>query len=136
LPMPLACGAIAMAMLIAQNKHTLTPRELRQLLIETGTPQAQSNKHIGPFPNLLKLKHRLVPGPDYDLDGVVKFNDFIQFAAYYQASDRAADLNGDGLVNFDDFLVFTRSFNGPAKWAVMPAAKWAVKRIDGQRKIA
>lgn len=135
LPKAMACGAIALALLEAAGKSTLAPRELRKLLIETGTPQKPDYRHIGPFPNLIRLKHRLIPGPDYDLDGMVRFNDFIQFASYYQEGNLGADLNGDGVVDFQDFLVFAQHFNGPAKWVVMQAAKFAIRRIDGQKAV-
>jgi len=135
LPMPVACAAITLAMAIAKRGYSMTPRELRQFLINTGTPQGASDRHIGPLPNLLKIASRFYKTPDYNFDGWVRFDDFIQFAALYHAGDPAADLNNDGKVDFNDFLVFAQAFNGPAKWVVMQGAKLAIKAIDTRRTL-
>jgi hypothetical protein len=53
---PIVAGAAAVIQGVrrAQGAPPLTPVELRDLLTETGTPQGESEKHIGPRPDLRK----------------------------------------------------------------------------------
>ncbi|MEK8019087.1 MAG: S8 family peptidase [Candidatus Parabeggiatoa sp.] len=54
---PIVAGAAGSAQGIARAVHgkPLEPLALRRLLVETGTPQQPSDKHIGPLPNLCRL---------------------------------------------------------------------------------
>ncbi len=51
-------------------------------------------------------------GPaDWNEDGVVDFNDLLEFLNRFNAQDPCADLNGDGVVDFNDFLEYLNLFN-------------------------
>ncbi len=54
---PIVVGAAGSAQGIARARYgkPLEPLTLRSLLVETGTPQQPSDKHIGPLPNLCRL---------------------------------------------------------------------------------
>ncbi len=52
------------------------------------------------------------PG-DWNGDGVVDFNDFLDFLNDYNTGEPRADLNGDGVVDFNDFLEFLNRYNAP-----------------------
>ena len=47
---------------------------------------------------------------DFNQDGIVDFQDFLQFADGFQRGDTRFDLNGDGETGFNDFLEFARAF--------------------------
>ena len=47
---------------------------------------------------------------DFNQDGIVDFQDFLQFADGFQRGDTRFDLNGDGETGFSDFLEFARAF--------------------------
>jgi len=52
---PIVAGAVALLQEYAQTTHgvTLTPHQMRQILIDTGTPQSDpSNGEIGPLPHI------------------------------------------------------------------------------------
>ncbi|MBM4108263.1 MAG: hypothetical protein FJ255_05550 [Phycisphaerae bacterium] len=49
--------------------------------------------------------------PDWNGDGVVDFNDFLEFLNDYNAGVPRADLNQDGIVDFNDFLEFLNLYN-------------------------
>jgi hypothetical protein len=48
---------------------------------------------------------------DLNGDGVVDFNDLLEFLNLYNAGDPVADFNGDGVIDFNDFLAFLNEFN-------------------------
>ncbi len=56
------------------------------------------------------------PLPDFDDDGTVGFDDFVQFAGHFGLSegdegyDARFDLDGNGAIGFSDFLVFAAAF--------------------------
>jgi|GEM_PF-966467 len=50
---------------------------------------------------------------DWNSDGVVDFNDFLDFLNDYNSGAPRADLNGDGVVDFNDFLEFLNAYNTP-----------------------
>jgi len=50
------------------------------------------------------------PG-DWNLDGVIDFNDLLAFLNDYNAGAARADVNGDGIVDFNDFLAFLNLYN-------------------------
>ena len=60
------------------------------------------------------------PFPDFDDDGVVGFEDFLQFAGQFGSArgddtyDDRFDLDGDGMIGFPDFLIFAGHFGKPA----------------------
>ncbi len=47
---------------------------------------------------------------DFNNDGVVDFQDFLQFADGFQRGDTRFDIDGDGQTGFSDFLEFARAF--------------------------
>lgn len=47
---------------------------------------------------------------DFNNDGIVDFDDFLQFADGFQRGDARFDLDGDGQTGFTDFLEFARAF--------------------------
>ena len=47
---------------------------------------------------------------DFNNDGVVDFDDFLQFADGFSKGDPKYDLDGDGETGFSDFLEFARAF--------------------------
>lgn len=51
---PIVASAAALVQSWAKKAlgRPLEPREIRSLLVETGTPQAQDSRHIGPLPNV------------------------------------------------------------------------------------
>lgn len=50
---PIVAGAVALfSAILKALAYPMTPTEIRDVLIQTGTPQAPSFKHIGPQPNL------------------------------------------------------------------------------------
>ncbi|MBM4108171.1 MAG: DNRLRE domain-containing protein [Phycisphaerae bacterium] len=48
---------------------------------------------------------------DWNEDGVVDFNDLLEFLNAFNAADPCADLNADGVVDFNDFLGYLNLFN-------------------------
>jgi uncharacterized protein (DUF1501 family) len=52
----------------------------------------------------------LTDASDFNNDGVVDFQDFLQFADGFQRGDTRFDLDGDGETGFTDFLEFARAF--------------------------
>lgn len=63
---PIVVGAVAVigGLLKAAQRPLLSPQEMRNLLVETGTPQSSSvssplSQHIGPLPNLRKAMEKL-----------------------------------------------------------------------------
>jgi probable HAF family extracellular repeat protein len=48
---------------------------------------------------------------DTNCDGIVDFNDFLEYLNLYNAQDPRADLNGDEVVDFNDLLVFMNLYN-------------------------
>lgn len=52
----------------------------------------------------------LVAKSDFTGDGVVDFQDFLQFASAFGSTQAAFDLNDDGKVDFQDFLEFASVF--------------------------
>jgi hypothetical protein len=49
--------------------------------------------------------------PDLNGDGVVDFNDFLEFLNLYNAGDPRVDFNGDGTIDFNDLLEYLNLFN-------------------------
>lgn len=47
---------------------------------------------------------------DFDSDGKVDFEDFLQFAGAWGSGEAQFDLNDSGRVDFDDFLLFAANF--------------------------
>jgi len=61
---PIVASAVAAVSGAAKARgKTLTPQQMRALLVETGTPQNGSNGHIGPLPNLRAALERLADMP-------------------------------------------------------------------------
>lgn len=52
---------------------------------------------------------------DWNGDGVVDFNDFLDFLNDYNAGEPRADLTADGVVDFNDFLEFLNRYNEPCE---------------------
>jgi hypothetical protein len=52
------------------------------------------------------------PG-DVNGDGVIDFNDLLEFLNLYNAQDPIADVNGDGVVDFNDLLEYLNLYNTP-----------------------
>jgi hypothetical protein len=50
---------------------------------------------------------------DLNQDGVVDFNDLLEYLNLYNAQDPRADWNGDGVVDFNDLLEFLNFYNQP-----------------------
>jgi hypothetical protein len=50
---------------------------------------------------------------DLNQDGVVDFNDLLEFLNIYNANDPDADVNNDGVVDFNDLLEFLNLYNAP-----------------------
>jgi hypothetical protein len=50
---------------------------------------------------------------DLNGDGVVDFNDLLEFLNLFNAGHGLADVNRDGVVDFNDFLEFLNIFNEP-----------------------
>jgi hypothetical protein len=51
-------------------------------------------------------------GPaDWNEDGVVDFNDLLEFLNRYNTQDACADLNADGVIDFNDFLEYVNIYN-------------------------
>ncbi len=50
---------------------------------------------------------------DLNADGVVDFNDFLEFLNLFNAGHALADVNRDGVIDFNDFLEFLNIFNEP-----------------------
>ncbi|MBM4108345.1 MAG: hypothetical protein FJ255_05960 [Phycisphaerae bacterium] len=50
---------------------------------------------------------------DWNGDGAVDFNDFLEFLNDYNAGAPRADLNADGVIDFNDFLEFLNRYNTP-----------------------
>src|SRR3989344_1303514 len=48
--------------------------------------------------------------PDFNLDRIINFADFLAFVAAFRTSSSRHDLTGDGFVNFEDFLRFVEYF--------------------------
>lgn len=61
---PIVASAVAAVSGAAKARGTsLTPLQMRSLLVETGTPQVGNNGHIGPLPNLRAALDRLAGMP-------------------------------------------------------------------------
>lgn len=57
---PVVAGAAAALSSVAREKgHTLTPAQVRSILVETGTAQINATQRIGPLPNLKAALARL-----------------------------------------------------------------------------
>jgi hypothetical protein len=56
---------------------------------------------------------RVACAADLNGDGVIDFNDLLEFLNLYNASDSLADVNTDGVVDFNDFLAFLNIYNTP-----------------------
>jgi endonuclease/exonuclease/phosphatase family metal-dependent hydrolase len=55
-----------------------------------------------------------VPCPgDWNGDGVIDFNDLLEYLNDYNAGAPRADLNGDGIVDFNDLLEYLNLYNTP-----------------------
>ena len=60
------------------------------------------------------------PNPDFDGDGTVGFDDFVQFAAQFGSRrgddeyDARYDLDGNGTIGFSDFVIFSDAFGTSA----------------------
>jgi murein tripeptide amidase MpaA len=50
---------------------------------------------------------------DWNGDGVVDFNDLLDYLNDFNAGNPRADLNGDGVVDFNDLLEFLNHYNSP-----------------------
>jgi dienelactone hydrolase len=50
---------------------------------------------------------------DFNTDGVVDFNDLLEYLNLYNALDPEADLNADGVIDFNDLLEFLNRYNLP-----------------------
>jgi hypothetical protein len=58
------------------------------------------------------LDPSVTPCPaDLNFDGVVDFNDLLEFLNLYVSADPRADLNEDGVVDFNDFLEYLNQYN-------------------------
>ena len=51
-----------------------------------------------------------IDASDFNNDGIVDFQDFLQFADGFQRGDTRFDIDGDGETGFSDFLEFARAF--------------------------
>jgi len=48
---------------------------------------------------------------DLNQDGIVDFNDLLEFLNLYNVGSLQADFNGDGIVDFNDFLEYLNLYN-------------------------
>jgi serine protease len=126
---PLATGAAAALQGIsrAHGQGSLGPGTLRQLLRDTGTPQAADPRRIGPLPNLFTASGWLLSGHRPDTPGIVRANWFhlrnqnssggaSLIFPYGIATDLpvTGDWNGDGIDTigvFRDGTFFLRNTN-------------------------
>ncbi len=86
----------------AKLGRPLAPRELRDLLVQTGTPQADPEAgHIGPLPNLRAALERLEePSPPPPPPGALMINEILADppAGYDASGDGVASTTGDEFV--------------------------------------
>jgi hypothetical protein len=50
---------------------------------------------------------------DLNEDGIIDFNDLLEYLNLYNAQDPRADLNGDGVIDFNDLLEYLNQYNTP-----------------------
>jgi hypothetical protein len=71
----------------------------------------------GPDPNKPVTNRNETPVPacpgDWNGDGVIDFNDLLEYLNDYNASAPRADINGDGIVDFNDLLEYLNLYNTP-----------------------
>ncbi|MBM4108246.1 MAG: hypothetical protein FJ255_05465 [Phycisphaerae bacterium] len=72
-------------------------------------PHSPSSMSSGSLP----VPTTAVCAGDWNRDGVVDFNDFLDFLNDFNLFNSCADLNGDGVVDFNDLLEFLNDFNTP-----------------------
>lgn len=113
---PIVAGAVANLQGIAIKRFgtPLTPFEMRQLLVETGSPQlGTTSEHIGPLPNL-KTAFSLITEPAVDIFLLVDlsgsfFDDIVNFktqAPSMISTLRASNPNTRfGLASFEDYPI-------------------------------
>lgn len=114
----MVAGAVAstQGLAMALIGAPLLPDDLRQLLIDTGTPQGpatSSTKPIGPIPNLAKVVaaiNTIACPPDFNGDGTLDTFDYLDFSTAFSASDPAADFDGDGMLTAADYTAFDAAF--------------------------
>ena len=76
---------------------------------------------------------------DFDEDGIVGFNDFVQFAQRYGSAagdgvyESRYDVNGDGRINFGDYALFAEVFGQPIHADKVPVP---INEIEDQAKAA
>ena len=69
-----------------------------------------------PAPSARQAGRQAGPSPDFNGDGVVNFNDFVQFAGVFGSSrgggtyEAKYDLDSDGMIGFSDFVIFAGNF--------------------------
>ena len=103
------CAGINSARLAA-GKNTLDSQGMRDLLVWTGQDVAYPRCPIGKFIDVTKALQTTLPDPDFDMDDMVGWGDFFEFAACWNAQDMRADFDGDGAVSWRDFNVLRRRF--------------------------
>jgi subtilisin family serine protease len=93
-----------------------TPAQVRQLLIDTGTPQGAGG-HIGPLPHIIRAGATIPLPGDLNCDGVVQFDDINPFVlalsdpqtyenTFPDCRILNADANEDGQADFGDVNAF------------------------------
>jgi endonuclease/exonuclease/phosphatase family metal-dependent hydrolase len=94
------------------------PPNTHTLAMDTSTPGPRSgtltiasNAGDRDTPFLVTLTGMVLCTADWNADGVVDFNDFLEYLNDYNNEHPDADLNGDGVVDFNDLLVFLNAYN-------------------------
>lgn len=120
---PIVAGASALLQSLHKQRNagaTLTSREMRELLSQSGAPQQSGanpdTQRIGPLPDLAAAASLLDPAPpcpgDTNEDRLVNFADLTAVLdAFGEEGDSlVADTNGDGLVDFVDLNIVLSHF--------------------------
>ncbi|MBM4107488.1 MAG: hypothetical protein FJ255_01525 [Phycisphaerae bacterium] len=94
------------------NSHTLS-MDTSTPGPRSGTLTIASNAGDRFAPLVVTLVGEVLCPADWNADGVVDFNDFLEYLNDYNSQDPRADLNGDGVVDFNDLLDFVNLFNTP-----------------------
>lgn len=96
----------------AGNVHAIT-MDTSTAGARSGTLWIDSDAGDRASPLGIALAGTVVCAADWNADGVVDFNDFLEYLNAYNAGDPSADLNADGVVDFNDLLEYLNLFNQP-----------------------
>ena len=124
---PIVAGAAALAQAAWTGRYGTpgTPQEIRDLLVNTGTPQAGTD-HIGPLPNLRAAILAIMPEGDVDGDGLPDDWEVSWFGSVTNSTG-GSDSDGDGRTDREEWISGTEPNNSNSVFRA--------ESMDGDRQV-